>query len=71
MKYVKEALVTYIIFFAFFGLFTYGLPLGFVFIVWDWDIITLDGIMTILRVNAAIAFLVSIWFYIDKAVNQK
>ena len=71
MKYVKEALVTYIIFFAFFGLFMFGIPLAFVFIFWNWDAITISNVMTILRVNTVIAAIVTVIYYIDLWVKVK
>jgi hypothetical protein len=71
MKYVKEALLTYTTFFAFFALFMYGIPLGFAFIVWDWDIVTIQRGLTILRINAVMAAIVTIVYYIDLGTKVK
>ena len=65
MKYIKEALSSYFVFFAFLALFMYGIPLGFAFIVWDWDIVTIQRGLTILRINAVMAAIVTIIYYID------
>jgi hypothetical protein len=71
MKYIKEALLTYTTFFVFFGLFMYGIPLGFAFIVWDWDIVTIQRGLTILRINTALSFLVTVIYYIDLGTKVK
>ena len=65
MKYIKDAVSTYFVFFAFFGLFMFGIPLGFAFIVWDWDIVTIQRGLTILRINTVISAIVTIIYYID------
>lgn len=71
MKYVKEALLTYTTFFACLALLMYGIPLGFAFIVWDWDIVTIQRGLTILRINAVIAAIVTIIYYIDLGTKVK
>ena len=65
MKYIKDAVSTYFVFFAFFGLLMFGIPLAFVFVVWDWDLVTIQRGLTILRINAVIAAIVTIIYYID------
>lgn len=71
MKYITEAVVTYITFFAFFGLFMLGIPLAFVFIVWDWDAVTISNVMSILRVNTVVAAIVTVIYYIDLWVKKQ
>jgi hypothetical protein len=71
MKYITDPLITYFMFFAFFGLFMFGIPLGFAFIVWDWDIVTIQCGLTILRINAVIAAIVTIIYYIDLGTKVK
>ena len=71
MKYITEAVVTYFTFFAFFGLFIFGMQTAFAFITWDWDIVSIPFLMTILRVNIVIAALVTVVFYIDLWVKVK
>ena len=71
MKYIKEALSSYFVFFAFFGLFMFGIPLAFVFVVWDWDLVTIQRGLTILRINAVIAAIVTIIYYIDLGTKVK
>ena len=65
MKYIKDAVSTYFVFFAFFGLLMFGIPLAFVFIVWDWDLVTIQRGLRILRINTVIAAIVTIIYYID------
>jgi len=55
MKYITDPLITYFVFFAFFALFMFGIPLGFAFIVWDWDIVNIQSGLTTLRINAVMA----------------
>lgn len=71
MKYVTDSIITYFVFFAFFGLFMFGIPLGFAFIVWDWDIVTIQRGLTILRINAVMAAIVTIIYYIDLGTKVK
>ena len=71
MKYITDPLITYFTFFAFFALFMFGIPLGFAFIFWDWDIVTIQGGLTILRINTVVAAIVTIVYYIDLAVKVK
>lgn len=71
MKYITEAVLTYITFFAFFGLFMLGIPLGFVFIVWDWDAVTISNVMSILRVNTVVAATITVIYYIDLWVKKQ
>ena len=71
MKYITEAVVTYITFFCFFGLFMFGIPLSFVFIVWEWDAVTISNVMSILRVNTVVAAVITIVYYIDLWVKVK
>ena len=71
MKYIKEALSSYFVFFAFFGLLMFGIPLAFVFIVWDWDLVTIQRGLTTLRINAVIAAIVTIIYYIELWVKVK
>ena len=71
MTYIKEALLTYTTFFVFFGLFMYGIPLGFAFIVWDWDLVTIHRGLTILRINAVVAAIVTLIYYIDLGTKVK
>jgi hypothetical protein len=49
----------------------FGIPLGFAFIVWDWDIVTIQRGLTILRINAVIAAIVTIIYYIDLGTKVK
>ena len=71
MKYIKEALSSYFTFFAFFGLLMFGIPLAFVFVVWDWDLVTIQRGLTTLRINAVIAAIVTIVYYIDLGTKVK
>ena len=71
MKYITDPLITYFVFFAFFGLFIFGIPLGFAFIVWDWDIVTIQRGLTTLRINAVISAIVTIIYYIDLGTKVK
>ena len=71
MKYITDPLITYFVFFAFFGLFMFGIPLGFAFIVCDWDIVTIQRGLTILRINAVMAAIVTIIYYIDLGTKVK
>ena len=71
MNYVKEALFGYFVFFTFFALFMFGIPLGFAFIFWDWDIVTIQGGLTILRINTVVAAIVTIIYYIDMGTKVK
>jgi hypothetical protein len=71
MKNITDAVSTYFTFFAFFGLFMFGIPLAFVFIFWNWDAITISNVMTILRVNTVIAAIVTVIYYIDLWVKVK
>ena len=65
MKYITDPLITYFVFFAFFALFMFGIPVGWAFIVWDWDIVTIQRGLTILRINTVISAIVTIIYYID------
>ena len=71
MKYIKDPLITYFVFFAFFGLLMFGIPLAFVFVVWDWDLVTFQRGLTTLRINAVIAAIVTIIYYIELWVKVK
>lgn len=71
MKYITDPLITYFVFFAFFGLFMFGIPVGFAFIVWDWDIVTIQRGLTILRINTVISAIVTIIYYIDLGTKVK
>ena len=71
MKYIKDPLITYFVFFAFFGLLMFGIPLAFVFIVWDWDLVTIQSGLTTLRINTVIAAIVTIIYYIDLGTKVK
>jgi len=71
MKYIKDAVIAYSVFFAFFGLFIFGIPLGFAFIVWDWDIVNIQSGLTTLRINTVIAAIVTIIYYIDLGTKVK
>ena len=49
----------------------FGIPLAFVFVVWDWDLVTIQRGLTILRINAVIAAIVTIIYYIDLGTKVK
>ena len=71
MKHIKDAVLTYFTFFAFFGLLTFGIPTAFAFISWDWDIVSIPILMTILRVNIVIAAVTTLIYYIELWVNKQ
>ena len=71
MKYITDLLITYFVFFAFFALLMYGIPLGFAFIVWDWDIVNIQSGLTTLRINTVISAIVTIIYYIDLGTKVK
>jgi hypothetical protein len=66
MNKIVEAITVYSTFFALIGLLTFGIPTAFAFIAWDWDIVSIPILLTILRVNTAIAALITVIFYIVK-----
>ena len=49
----------------------FGIPLGFAFIVWDWDIVNIQSGLTTLRINTVIAAIVTIIYYIDLGTKVK
>jgi hypothetical protein len=71
MKYIKDAVLTYFTFFAFFGLLTFGIPTALAFITWDWDIVAIPFLMTILRINIVIAAVTTLIFYIELWVKKQ
>ena len=63
---IVEAIIVYSTFFAIAGFVFLFLPFGYCFIVWDWQYVTIENVLQLLRLDAIVSAILLFFFYISQ-----
>jgi hypothetical protein len=66
MNKLVKAITVYSTFFAIAGFVFSFLPFSYCFLVWEWQIVTIENVLELLRLDAIVSAILLFFFYINQ-----
>jgi hypothetical protein len=66
MNKIVEAITVYSTFFVIAGFVFLFIPFGYCFIVWEWQYVTIENVLQLLRLDAIVSAILLFLFYMDQ-----